>query len=551
MDAVHLAKDAGLLALKGIAPYIPEEIVNLQESEVRLIAYTTATVLVVSWIWSFLCHEKSLFQRSKDFLFGNLRSMPFVGAKIQSELNKVLDHIADDESFRLRKGEVLTTQLPAKGLDKRQVIKQADDMDTLLGGADWKSGRVSGAVYSNSEDLTEALCTVYSKFAWSNPLHADVFPSIRKMEGEVVQMTVDMFNGNEECCGAMTSGGTESILMACRAYRQVGYDRGISVPEIVAPISVHAAFDKACEYFRMKLIHVPVNVETRQVDLRAMRRAISSSTVLLVGSAPQFPHGTIDDIEGIAELGRRYSVGVHVDACLGGFLIPFMEEAGFPLPPFDFRVPGVTSISADTHKYGFAPKGSSVIMYSSYHLRHKQYFVAPDWQGGIYASPSIAGSRAGGIIAACWAAMMFMGRDGYVMSTKKICTVAQQIQTALSDVPGLFIYGRPNVSVVAFGSKVFDIYRLGAALTECGWNLNSLQFPASIHICCTLRHTDDGIADQFIKDVKECTAEIMKTPHAKSTGSAAIYGMAQAIPDRSLVKEIAWGFIDTCLNAKR
>eukprot|EP00117_Sycon_ciliatum_P024194 scpid57351/ scgid20363/ Sphingosine-1-phosphate lyase 1; Sphingosine-1-phosphate aldolase len=423
-------------------------------------------------------------------------------------------------------------------------------MDELLGGADWKKGRCSGTVYFNSEELSETLCEVYSKFAWSNPLHADVFPSIRKMEGEVVQMVVEMFHGPANACGAMTSGGTESILMACRAYRQIGYERGIAVPEIVAPFSAHAAFDKACEYFHMKLVHVALDEQSRQVDIRAMRKAITSSTVLLVGSAPQFPHGVIDDIEAIAALGRQYSVGVHVDACLGGFLIPFMEEAGFPLPLFDFRVTGVTSISADTHKYGFAPKGSSVILYASHDLRHRQYFVAPDWQGGIYASPSIAGSRAGGIIAACWAAMMFMGQDGYVTSTKKIVTTARYMKESLSDVPGIFIYGDPNVSVIALGSNDFDIYRLGAALGKRGWNLNTLQFPASIHICCTLRHTDGGVGEAFVTDVKECTAEIMKSPRAKSTGSAAIYGMAQSIPDRSLVKEIAWGFLDTCLNAK-
>lgn len=510
-----------------------------------------AAGLVLSWLLSFIFdHEKSILERLKEFFFRNLRRTPFVGAFIKSKLDDVLKDIKNEEAFRRHKGEVFTTELPADGLKQKEVMQRAEDMEDLLGGADWKKGRVSGAVYFDSEDLSETLCKIYSKFAWSNPLHPDVFPSIRKMEGEVVQMVVDMYHGNEQCCGTMTSGGTESILMACRAYRHVGYERGIKIPEIIAPVSVHAAFDKACDYFRMKLVHVPVNPETRQVDLRAMRRAINSNTVLLVGSAPQFPHGVVDDIEGIAALGRSYSVGVHVDACLGGFLIPFMEEAGFPLPPFDFRVPGVTSISADTHKYGFAPKGSSVVMYSSNDLRHRQYFVAPDWQGGIYASPSIAGSRAGGIIAACWAAMMYMGRNGYVTSTKKICSVARFIDQEVRSVPGIFVYGHPNVSVVALGSKEFDIYRLGAALSQRGWNLNTLQFPPSIHICCTMRHTQEGVAETFVNDVKECTAEIMKAPKIKSTGSAAIYGMASAIPDRSLVKEIAWGFLDTCLDAK-
>ena len=187
--------------------------------------------------------------------------------------------------------------------------------------------------------------------------------------------------------------------------------KGIENPVIVAPVTAHAAFQKAADLLDMGIRHVGVDPKTQKVDLGAMRRAISASTCMLVGSAPQFPHGSVDDIRGIAGLGVKYGIPVHVDACLGGFLIAFMEEAGFPLEPFDFRVKGVTSISADTHKYGYAPKGSSVVLYSRPEFRRQQWFSVGDWPGGIYATSTIGGSRAGGIIAACWASLMYYGRS--------------------------------------------------------------------------------------------------------------------------------------------
>ncbi|XP_044879907.1 sphingosine-1-phosphate lyase 1 isoform X2 [Mauremys mutica] len=415
-----------------------------------------------------------------------------------------------------------------------------------MGKVHWEDGKVSGTVYSGEEKLTHLLVKVYEEFAWSNPLHPDVFPGLRKMEAEVVRMACTLFNGGPNSCGVMTSGGTESILMACKAYRDLAYERGIKHPEILVPLSVHAAFDKAAHYFGLKIVHIPLT-KTMQVDVQAMRRAISKNTAMLACSAPQFPHGVMDPIEEVAKLALKYRIPFHVDACLGGFLIAFMEKAGFPLQrPFDFRVEGVTSISADTHKYGYAPKGSSVILYSDKKYRHYQFFVAPDWQGGIYASPTIAGSRPGGIIAACWATMMYMGEDGYVEATKKIISTARFIESGLRKIDNIQIFGKPEVSVISIGSDVFDIYRLSNLLSTRGWNLNVLQFPSSIHLCITQLHTKPGIAEQFLEDVRDCVLEIMKDPKAKTTGMGAIYGMAQSIPDRNMVSEISHAYLD-CL----
>uniref|UniRef100_A0A3Q2TCG4 sphinganine-1-phosphate aldolase n=1 Tax=Fundulus heteroclitus TaxID=8078 RepID=A0A3Q2TCG4_FUNHE len=475
--------------------------------------------------------------RLRGFLFQQ-ESNPSLKPAIQRQLNKALDDMSQS-LCTLKEGMSYTKQLPSKGLSQSQVMEKIKEYETL-NEVKWENGCVSGAVYWGDEDLTKLLVKVYGDFAWSNPLHPDIFPGVRKMEAEVVRMSCTLFHGGPSSCGTVTSGGTESILMACKAYRDMAHERGVKYPEILAPVSVHAAFDKAAHYFGMKLVHIPLDQTTMKVNVKAMRRAISKNTAMLVCSAPQFPHGIMDPVEEVAKLAVRYNIPLHVDACLGGFLIVFMEKAGFSLAPFDFRVKGVTSISADTHKYGYAPKGSSVILYSDIKYRQYQYFVAPDWQGGIYASPSVAGSRPGGIIAACWATMMYMGESGYVDATRKI------ISTAIKKIHGVFVFGNPEVSVVAIGSEVFDIFRLSNALTAKGWNLNTLQYPSSIHICCTVLHTQPGVADRFIREVKEQVAVIMKNPKEKTTGMGAIYGMAQSIPDRSMVTEISRGFLD-CL----
>lgn len=510
----------------------------------QIIGATFITTIGVVWAKGFLFQQESLTSRIKKQCFRLIRKIPFIGGAIQTQLNKALDDMSVS-LCTLREGMSYTQQLPSRGLSQNQVLEQIKEYQTL-NEVQWEKGCVSGAVYWGDETLTKLLVKVYGDFAWSNPLHPDIFPGVRKMEAEVVRMSCSLFQGGPNSCGTVTSGGTESILMACKAYRDMAHERGVKYPEILAPVSVHAAFDKAAHYFGMKLVHIPLDEKTMKVDVKAMKRAISRNTAMLVCSAPQFPHGIMDPVEEVAKLAVRYGLPLHVDACLGGFLIVFMEKAGFSLAPFDFRVKGVTSISADTHKYGYAPKGSSVILYSDKKYRQYQYFVAPDWQGGIYASPSIAGSRPGGIIAACWATMMHMGESGYVDATKKIIDTARKIKKEVRKIKGVFVFGDPEVSVVAIGSDIFDIFRLSNALTSKGWNLNTLQYPSSIHICCTVLHTQPGIADSFVKDVRDAVAVIMKNPNEKTTGMGAIYGMAQSIPDRSMVTEISRGFLD-CL----
>lgn len=508
-----------------------------------MVLLSVGGTLIATSLMEMFCRDDvdTLRHRLKRSFYRLARRLPSVKAKISKEVDKTL---ADMEKSLLKPSQGKSRKkLPTKGLSANAVIAEIKTMEKMVT-IDWKKGGVSGAVYYGSDELTKLTTEVYGRCAWTNPLHPDLFPQIRQMEAEIVQWTLDLFHGGADSCGTMTTGGTESIMMAMRAYRQLGYEKGIKFPEIVLPVSAHCAFDKAAEYFRMKLTHVPVDPVTRMVDLGRLKKAISSSTVVLVASVPQFPHGIVDPVTEVAQLALSYGVGVHVDCCLGGFVVPFMEEAGFPIPPFDFRVPGVTSISADTHKYGFAPKGTSVILYSSKALRRLQYFVAPDWTGGVYATPSVCGSRAGGLIAATWATLAHMGRNGYIDSTKKIVSTTQKIAAEISKIPGVYVLGSPKVNVVAVASEDFDIFRVYEKLVERKWNINGLQYPSSFHLCVTMLQTQDGVAERFVHDVGEVVKSVRSDPSAKCSGVGAMYGVAQAIPDRSVVGQLAEGFVD-------
>jgi len=350
----------------------------------------------------------------------------------------------------------------------------------------------------------------------------------------------------------VSSGGTESLLLVCMAYRNRAYDKGIRYPEMVIPVTAHAAFDKAGDYFGIRVKHVPIDPNTCEVDLKAMRKAISSNTCMLVASCPNYPHGVIDPVEGVAKLGQKYGIPVHVDACLGGFLVAFMDEAGFPLEKFDFRVPGVTSISCDTHKYAFSVKGTSVLLYRSKEYLHYQYFCQPDWPGGVYASPTLAGSRSGANIATCWTALLYNGRQGYVDSTRSIVKTTRKLRDGLRGIEGITVLGKPNVSIVAFTSHVFNVYSLSDRLAKLGWHLNALQFPSAIHICLTMAHTAPGTVEKLIEDTRRISAELLLDPAGGSDGkSAAIYGSAQKIPDRSIIAELSFVFLDACYSTSK
>jgi len=472
--------------------------------------------------------------------FQGLKLIPLVQGEVDKEKGKVKKMIYD--KF------VITDQpkhltIPEKAISREEILKRMMTMKTN-DEKHWKSGKVSGAVYDGSDEHQEFLGKVYSMYSLSNPLHPDIFQSTRKFEAEIVRMTADMMEGDEKTCGSLTSGGTESILMAIKTYR----DRAnLPNPEMIVPISAHAAFDKGASYFGIKLVHIPLDSGYR-ADLKALERAINKNTIMIAGSAPNFPYGTIDPIPEMAAIAKRHNIGFHTDACLGGFLMPWLKKSGVKgVTNFDFSVPGVTSMSADTHKYGYTTKGTSVVLFSNEDLRRHMYFVQPDWPGGMYASPTMAGSRSGGVIACCYAALLSNGKDGYMKKSMKIHESVQYLKDRIrKDIPELFLLGDSYSSVVAFGSDKFEILKIGDVMSKRGWNLNSLQKPSCIHVCVTYGMTD--VMDELVNDLSYAAKLIVENPKSVPEGLSAIYGMAANFPDRTTIKEIGQSYLDAVLT---
>jgi len=486
----------------------------------------------------------------KQNLLGGITSavtkLPGVSGVVASEKKKTLEKLQKE----MYHDDHLWPQhhsIPEKGVSHEELIELFEkmrDKETPR----WRDGFASGAVYHGGAEHTEFLSKVYSYFALTNGLHPDLFPSVRKFEAEVIRMTINMLHGGDSCAGTTTSGGTESILMAMKTYRDwARVEKGITEPEFICATTAHAAFDKSAHYFGMKLIHVPVTGDY-ECDVAAMEKAITKNTVCLVGSAPAFPHGIIDDITRIAALAKKHKIGCHVDGCLGGFILPFIQQLpGNQIRPWDFAVDGVTSISADTHKYGYAPKGTSVLCFRSAELRKHMYFVATEWPGGIYCSPTMLGSKPGALVAGAWASMVTMGEQGYLKSAKDIWDTTKEIIEGIKDLsPDLYILGDPKAMVVAFASKKYNVYQLSDALTEQGWNLNTLYKPACIHICVTNRHV--GKAEKFLESLREALRKVKENPEDVKKDKAAIYGMAATFPDRSMVKDLISIYLDVCLG---
>lgn len=496
-------------------------------------------------------YDKPLHKRLFAYSFTLARKIPAIEDKIQQNLEKskldLVNSIHECDS-----GKDFIEDLPPEPFSVENLFARIHDYEKMGGRFDYLRGRVSGAVYTNMEPAhMRVLGEVFHKFAFSNPLHPDIFPAVRKMEAEVVRIVANLFSGPPGAAGTMTSGGTESIILACLSSRNFARARGISSPVMIVPVTAHAAFDKACQLLGIRIRHVRCDPATGKVDLKAMKWAIDGNTCLLVGSAPNFPYGSVDDIQAIAKMGLSYRIPVHVDACLGGFLLAFAQDvpALNHVPIFDFRLPGVTSISCDTHKYGYAPKGTSVIIYRSSELLHHQYMTVTEWPGGIYATPTLSGSRAGLNIALTWATLMHFGRDEYVRRAQLIVSAAATLAVAIIKIPGLFVVGSPEVSVVAFSSNDFNIHAVGDRLNKLGWNLNALQLPDALHFCLTYNQSNGNAIDDFVIDLRQACKEVTELPdQGKGSKTAAIYGMAAKIPDKTIVEEVAHLYLDACYS---
>ncbi|KAK3035869.1 hypothetical protein RJ639_033006 [Escallonia herrerae] len=528
-----------------------------QYEPLTLLVAPILSLLVALTVPSFLglVHENGLKATLLGFIMGSVKLLPGVKKYIDAEKQKVVDKL---QSSGKSKRNDWRTELPKAGLGVGTIDKLKDaKMNDVV----WQ-GKCSGTVYiggSESEGHFSLINEACSMFAHTNPLHLDVFQSIVRFEAEVVAMTAALLGSKEkssggQICGNMTSGGTESILLAVKSSRDyMKAKKGITRPEMIIPESAHSAYDKAAQYFNIKLWRVPVNNEF-QADVKAIKRLINRSTILIVGSAPGFPHGIVDPIEAcgsltdflareLGELVVSYGICFHVDLCLGGFVLPFARKLGYPIPPFDFSVGGVTSISVDVHKYGLAPKGTSVVLYRNHDIRKHQFVAVTEWSGGLYVSPTIAGSRPGGLIAGAWASMMSLGMEGYLENTREIMEASKKLQKEVKEIPELFIVGRPDMTIVAFGSHVLDIFEVNDIMSSKGWHLNALQRPNSIHICVTLQHV--AVVGEFVKDLRDSVQIVKRNPGPVSGGLAPIYGAAGKMPDRVMVRELLVDFMDS------
>ncbi len=425
--------------------------------------------------------------------------------------------------------------LPAEGRDHESILADL----SRYGGEDpkYKDGRTMSLVYYLDEAHDDFLAKAYKMYASANGLNPTAFKSLKRFETEIIEAVAELHHGGPDTCGVVTSGGTESCLLAVKTYRDyLRAKRRIRKPEMVLPRTAHVAWLKAAEYFGVKIRFLPMGKDHR-VDISKLKRLINRNTVMVLASAPEYPHGFIEPVEKMAAIASRARVPLHVDACVGGFIMPFIEKLGRPVPLWDYRIPGVTSISADIHKYGFAAKGASTITYRSMEYMKHQMFVEQDWPGGVFASPALLGTRPGGSYAAAWATLQLFGEAGYKDLAERTMAASDALKKGIREIEGLEILGDPPSPLFSFRSvdpKV-NIFAVGDQLETSGWHVDRLQFPDALHAMITARHLE--VVDEYLADLREAVAAVRKDPELAKSGTAATYGLIAHVPLRGMVKK--------------
>jgi sphinganine-1-phosphate aldolase len=428
-------------------------------------------------------------------------------------------------------------RLPQQGRSRDELL---DEMGGFRrADANWQDGRVFSLVFPAGEEAGQLLKDAYTLFFSENALNPTAFPSLRRLETEVIAMGAALLGSDGDVVGNMTSGGTESILMAVKTARDWARAQRphIAAPEMILPLSAHPAFEKAAHYFDVRPVRTPLDSGFR-ADVAAVRAALTPNTILIAGSAPAYPHGVVDPISELAALALEHGVLCHVDACVGGFMLPFVRRLGYLVPDFDFSIPGVTSISADLHKYGYAAKGASLILYRDATLRRHQLFAYTDWPGGIYASPTISGTRPGGAIAAAWAIMNFLGEEGYLAIAREVMTAVGRIRDGIATIDGIGVLGEPEMSLLALASPTVNIYEVGDELSLRGWHLDRQQDPPSLHLTINAVHV--GSVDAFLSDL-EAAARAARRPSPRrlaETAAVAAARTATSVLPPSLVSRL-------------
>ena len=372
----------------------------------------------------------------------------------------------------------------------------------------WREGRLGLYVHFGGEDVLRVAKEAYMRYFSLNALGPTAFPSLARFEREVIAWTADLLHAGPEATGNISSGGTESIFLAMKSIRDWArsQNRGGAEPCVVAPYSAHPAFSKAADLLGMQVKRVAL-LENYRADVGAMREAVDENTVGIMGSAPGFPHGVVDDIEGIAAIARDFDLWMHVDGCVGGFVLPFASDLQYPVPEFDFAVEGVRSMSADLHKYGFAAKGASTVIYRSAEDHAHQLFEFDEWPRGRYAAPTMAGSRPGGAVAAAWAVMRYLGRSGYTRIVRDIMATRDALIEGIEAIDELEVIGKPEGPIVTYQAHGLDIFAVAEGLTERGWFVTKGAEPPCIHLgMLTAVHVP--IVEDYLRDLRSCVQQV-------------------------------------------
>jgi glutamate/tyrosine decarboxylase-like PLP-dependent enzyme len=409
-----------------------------------------------------------------------------------------------------------SNSIPNDGLSEEEVFKNLNSLrDEDVG---WKSGKAFGAVYYPGDAYAEVILKAYNLYVHENAFDPQLFKSLLTMEKDIVHQVGQLFANDQSVYGSLTSGGTESIFLALLSARDWSKEiKKIDNPEVIISSTAHPAFLKAMRFLKIKPIVIDANTELK-LDISGFKKAINNNTILMVGSAPAYPYGMMDPIDELSDLAVKNNLLLHVDACIGGFLLSYLKRIGYNIPLFDFSLVGVTSISVDLHKYAYAPKGSSVLLYKNSDLRKSQFSVYANWQGGIYASTSFLGTKPGGIVASSWTALNHIGHSGYIKLAKKTMQATNLIKHFLENHVDLYLIGNPIMSILAFSSKSINIYHIADCLNDLGWYVGRLQNPEGIHLVVSQVH-NDGAAQEFINDLEDVTIKLKSKSFKKMISS--------------------------------
>jgi sphinganine-1-phosphate aldolase len=397
--------------------------------------------------------------------------------------------------------------LPTNGIDRDEVLDQLASYGE--GDLDTHGGRTWAYVYdSGRRDADEVAVAAHAAFANANALDPTVFPSMLRLENEIVDIAAAHLGGGPEVAGNFTSGGTESCLLAVKAARDHARATrpAVTGPRMILPESAHAAFHKAGHYFDVEVVLVPVDPDTYRADVAATEAAIDDDTILLVGSAVSYPHGVVDPIPELGALAAERGCLLHVDACIGGWLLPYLRRLGADIGDFDLSVPGVTSISMDLHKYAYTPKGASVVLYRDRALRRHQLFASASWNGYTVINATMQGTKSGGPMAAAWATLHYLGDEGYLEIARRTQEATQRLIDGVQAIEGLRVLGRPEMSLLAFTSSELDLFEVVDAMKALGWyvqpQLASGSSPANIHLSVTGASLER--VEQLLADLADC-----------------------------------------------